>query len=104
MTFEEVRTILESEKREEFGFGAEGERRIVSIVCDEEGKYYVRVYEERCATENNGRPVTTIKDMCYPIESPESVTEENWQEFCMFRMPHIELCRKSYVGVPEFLQ
>lgn len=77
------KTIL-SEQIKTGSFSFEMENTEVSIILDDRGKHYMRVYKKVCSAENNGRPVTTISDYCYPIETSDGVTAANWKEYAHF--------------------
>ena len=91
------KTIL-SEQIKTGSFSFEMENTEVSIILDDCGKHYMRVYKKVCSAENNGRPVTTISDYCYPIETSDGVTAANWKEYAHF-LDRIELQLISYEGV-----
>ena len=72
----------------------------ISIVKDDTGKLYLRVYEKACTSEANGRPITTVSDICYPIEKDEKVTSKNWVKVMISHYnTEIVLKKESYCGV-----
>lgn len=91
------KTIL-SEQKKTGSFSFEMKNTEVSIILDNCGKHYMRVYVKDCCAENNGRPVTTISDYCYPIDTSDGVTAANWKEHAHI-MDRIELQLISYEGV-----
>lgn len=92
-----VKTIL-SEQKKTGSFSFDIKNTEVSIILDDCGKHYMRVYEKVCCAENNGRPVTTISDYCYPIETSDGVTAANWKEYAHLK-DRIKLQHISYEGV-----
>lgn len=92
--YETVKTIL-SELKKTGSASFDMTKTEVSIILDDCGKYYMRVYKIDCCQENNGRPETTISDICYPIENPDGIDAANWKEYVHFR-DRIELQLVSY--------
>lgn len=97
MNYVTVKTIL-SEKKKTGSYSFEMKKTEVSIIRDESGAHFMRVYEKECSAENNGRPVTTIRDYCYPIDEPDAVNVANWEKYARFRC-RMELQFTSYGGV-----
>ena len=95
--FVTVKTIM-SEQKKTGSFSFEMKNTKVSIIRDDCEKYYLRVYEKVCSAEGNGRPVTTIRDYCYPIEEPDSVTVARWKEYVRFK-DGIKLQLTVYDGI-----
>ena len=72
----------------------------VSIVKDDNGKRYLRVYKKECIAEENGRPITTMSDDCYPLTGAENVTQRNWKKIMISHFSEaINLGYDSYCGV-----
>lgn len=90
--------IILNEQIKDGSFSFEGVHTEVSIIYDDCGKHYMRVYRKGCSAESNGRPVTTIEDYCYPIDPSDDVTAENWKKYACF-LSRIALETKSYYGV-----
>ena len=92
--------VIEQKHNKPGGFSFEYSDTEVSIVKDDTGKRYLRVYKKECTAEGNGRPVTTISDACYPLIDAEDVTKQNWK---MVMISHyneaINLGHESYSGV-----
>ena len=97
MHYATVKIILSEQKKTD-PFSFETKNTEVSIICADDGKHYMRVYEKACSAENNGLPVTTIKDYCYPIDDMGAVTAENWKNFARFK-DAIVLQLTSYEGI-----
>ncbi|SFU38994.1 hypothetical protein [Butyrivibrio sp. M55] len=72
----------------------------ISILKDDIGQKYLRVYKKNCTSEANGRPITAISDTCYPLEKGEKVTTKNWQKIMLDHYAdEIILKQESYCGV-----
>ena len=60
---------------------------MLSIIQDSDGTFYLRHYANRCDSEANGRPSTTIRDVCYKIERKTHISrinENNWKKYIPF--------------------
>ena len=88
------KTIL-SEQIKTGSFSFEMKNTEVSIILDDCGKHYMRVYVKECCSENNGRPVTTISDCCYRIDTSDGIAAANWKEHAHI-LDRIELQHISY--------
>ena len=100
MNYSSIKTVFCQSKKGDGGFPFERELTQVSVICDDKGRLFMQVYEENCFAENNGRPVTTIKDYAYPISDKDIITEENWEAYLIKNYAdRIELQQNSYQGV-----
>ena len=98
MNYKTIRTIVNQHKTDG-GFSFEYEDLIVSEVEDKEHKRYLRVFRKTCSAEGNGRPITYIRDECYPLEEDTEITEQNWKKICFLSKESIVLQNESYCGV-----
>lgn len=93
-------TIIDNIHLNPDGFSFEYSDTEVSIVNDEKGKRYLRVYKKECASAGNGRPITTISDDCYPLADIEDVTQQNWKKIMLSHLSEsISIEHDSYCGV-----
>lgn len=98
--FKTVNTIINNRKQEAGNYTFEYDELQVSTIKDTSNNYYMRVLHKSCSAENNGRPVTCIRDDCYPIDKNTNVTVDNWKKIrfnCIDK--EITLESRSYSGV-----
>lgn len=69
--------------------GFEYEIKEVSIMKDEEGRFFLRTYWNFCTCGANGRPVTSVRDSCVQIPDPSVVSKQNYLEIQVFTKPEI---------------
>lgn len=68
----------------EYLLGFSYEIEMLSIVRDSDGTLYLREYSNCCTSEANGRPSTTIRDVCYRLDSNVQISrinENNWKKY-----------------------
>ncbi|WP_026489927.1 hypothetical protein [Butyrivibrio sp. XBB1001] len=93
-------TTIEQTHNNPGGFSFEYLDTEVTIVKDDKGKRYLRVYKKECTAEGNGRPITTLNDDCYPLTNNEEVTPQNWKKVMLSHLSEaISLSYDSYSGV-----
>jgi len=71
-----VKTISE---KQEYEGGFEYSIQEVSLIKNDKGDVFLRVYENICSSEANGRPCTYEKDSCYPVKGQKHIRESNWK-------------------------
>ena len=100
MNYETIDTIEKKHSDSGSYFSFEYSDIEVSIIKDDKGMRYLRIYKKECAAEANGRPITNIRDACYPLTDADNVTQQNWKKI-MFRHfdEEIILGYESYCGV-----
>ena len=99
MKYKTIKTIVDKHEQDG-GFSFEYTDLNVSIIKDREKNLYLRVLEKSCAAEGNGRPVTNIRDDCYPIEDAKAITADNWiKDMIAGFNGRIQLCGECYSGV-----
>lgn len=66
----------------EYWLGFSYKIEMLSIIRDAEGTYYLRKYTNTCDSGANGRPCTTIRDVCYKINKDHisRINEKNWDK------------------------
>ena len=78
--FTQVKQLcFHKEYRQGFSYKIE----MLSILQDSERTFYLRQYTNACTSEANGRPSTTIRDVCYRIEGKtqlSQINENNWEK------------------------
>ena len=80
----------------EYLLGFSYEIEMLSIVRNSDGTLYLREYSNWCTSEANGKPSTTIRDVCYKLNSNDDISrinENNWKKY----IPHDELLSPTFV-------
>ncbi len=57
---------------------------LLSIIQNAEGTLFLRKYTNSCDVGANGRPVTSIRDVCFKISGKvhiSGINERNWRKF-----------------------
>ena len=59
---------------------------ILCIIQNSEGTFYLRHYTNFCDSGANGRPLTSIRDVCYKIKNKAhiaQINENNWKKYIL---------------------
>ena len=100
MKYKTISTIEKKHKGSSSCFSFEYSDTEVGIIEDDKGMRYLRVYQKECAAEANGRPITNIRDDCYPLTDADNVTQQNWKRIMISHFAEeIRLGYESYCGV-----
>ena len=70
--------------QKEYWLGFSYNIEILSILQNSEGTLFLRRYTYCCDTGANGRPCTTIRDVCYKLDGTVPVSkmnEKNWKDY-----------------------
>ena len=68
----------------EYWLGFSYNIKMLSIIQNSEGSWFLREYTNCCDAGANGRPCTSIRDVCYKIDKKADyfgINEKNWKEY-----------------------
>lgn len=76
-----VKTL--DEIKEDLG-GFEYIYKNISLIQNETGEYYLRVYEDKCDSGANGRPCAYTRDFALKVNDLSEVKDRNWENMLTF--------------------